>query len=1063
LENPQAVTVDSRGDVYVAEDEIPAGQGGKPAEGRNVVYVFGPGGYYPTVTLGQASERTATSAVLNGSVNPAQTGNPTPAPVSECHFQYIGEEAYEKNLAAKQEDGFKGAKVAQRVPGSIPAEPEAFTEVHAKIGESPESLASGETYRYRLIATTEKAASGGTVETESFAFTAPAPPKIVSASAANLSSTSADLHAEINPLGADTSYFFEYGPSTAYGHTIPSPPASIGSGGPTGSSIESVLQHVGGLQPGTTYHLRVVASSECEAVEHPHTQCVTPGEDQTFTTLPAPPVSGERGYELVTPANKQGGSDMFAEPTSDNEFYDRDNTEAPAEDGEGFLLQTRSSFGEFPFASGGTYVFRREYARGQWGYTSLAAPSLGVQQLEGFPLFEPVAMATVAFGDGVGSVAGEEGRRIMSLVGPPGGPYVKLHEDAPIHGGTPGLSTNVVGASRDLSHVALEGGHTTLCAGGETVKHGELLCEWSGGELQLVSAKPGSETEPASECGALLGNGLDYGGGYTHNAVSEDGARVFFTAPDRELQGKSTEELAKLAGKDGCWNFRPNGNGEGLPVNAPQLYVRVETHEAGEVAHEVLEVSASEPGVTEPGSKEPAERPTAYPVVYAGASADGSRVFFLTQTELTKEAAALKLHDEELYEWEAEGATGPAGTCAESSTGYVPASKGCLTRVSAGETGKVAGEAYAVAATSADGSSVYLLANGVLAANLGANGTHAIPGHCGKSATGGVLSGCNLYRYDTATGTTTYIATVDELAFSVFSANGQAPHSQTAWYTTPDGRYLLFKSNLPLTSYSNAGSSCVIENNGGGTTGQPCAEVYRFDADASEKGEQPLVCVSCGQGTTLPTGNASFTRSAPESEAAAAPVRAMSDNGEYAFFDTPTPLVSQATNGTLNTYEWHDGQISLIGSGTDPAPTYFLGYSPYYLPDGTKVEGGNVFIGTHAKLSPVQTNSVGNVYDARVCETESPCIQPPAGETAQCEGGSCQTPPAAPSDPVATLLAPPPSVTPAPSTTTKVTKKVTQCKRGFVRKRVKRKEVCVKKPKPKKRAKKASTDRRATR
>ena len=88
------------------------------------------------------------------------------------------------------------------------------------------------------------------------------------------------------------------------------------------------------------------------------------------------------------------------------------------------------------------------------------------------------------------------------------------------------------------------------------------------------------------------------------------------------------------------------------------------------------------------------------------------------------------------------------------------------------------------------------------------------------------------------------------------------------------------------------------------------------------------MCVSCGQDSALPTGNASFARSASGNRSAVAPVRAMSNNGEYAFFDTQTPLVSQATNGTLNTYEWHDGQISLIGSGTDPAPTFFLGYSP---------------------------------------------------------------------------------------------------------------------------------------
>jgi hypothetical protein len=123
----------------------------------------------------------------------------------------------------------------------------------------------------------------------------------------------------------------------------------------------------------------------------------------------------------------------------------------------------------------------------------------------------------------------------------------------------------------------------------------------------------------------------------------------------------------------------------------------------------------------------------------------------------------------------------------------------------------------------------------------------------------------------------------------------------------------------------------------------------------------------------------------------------MSDDGSYVFFDSTEALVPQATNHTLDTYEWHEDPVSherslsLIGSGSDPAATYFLGYSPLYTGNGEKVEAGSVFIGTHAKLVPQDTNSVGDIYAARVCGVQTPCIQPPAGETAQCEGGSCQT------------------------------------------------------------------------
>jgi hypothetical protein len=131
-------------------------------------------------------------------------------------------------------------------------------------------------------------------------------------------------------------------------------------------------------------------------------------------------------------------------------------------------------------------------------------------------------------------------------------------------------------------------------------------------------------------------------------------------------------------------------------------------------------------------------------------------------------------------------------------------------------------------------------------------------------------------------------------------------------------------------------------------------------------------------------------------------VRAMSDDGSYVFFDSPEALVPQAGNGTLDVYEWHEDlvsgarSVSLVGSGADAAPSYFLGYSPYTTPGGVKVEAGSVFIGTHARLVAQDTGSTGDIYDARACVAESPCIGPPAGGTAQCEGGACQSPPVEP-------------------------------------------------------------------
>ena len=117
-----ALAVDSHGDLYAAVHE-----------GRPVVDVWGPVGYYPTITLGAVTQRKRESelldsVVLNGTVNPAQKGNTPAAAVEACYFQYVEEAAYEQALANKEE-GFVGAEVAQCSPlaSAIKTEPERQT------------------------------------------------------------------------------------------------------------------------------------------------------------------------------------------------------------------------------------------------------------------------------------------------------------------------------------------------------------------------------------------------------------------------------------------------------------------------------------------------------------------------------------------------------------------------------------------------------------------------------------------------------------------------------------------------------------------------------------------------------------------------------------------------------------------------------------------------------------------------------------------------------------------------------------------------------------------------
>jgi len=88
--------------------------------------------------------------------------------------------------------------------------------------------------------------------------------------------TSAALGGTVNPNGRSTSWFVEYGVSTAYGSRSSS--RSVGSG----TAQLAVAATVSNLSPGVTYHFRLVATSSLGT---------TRGADATFTTTGAPLVA----------------------------------------------------------------------------------------------------------------------------------------------------------------------------------------------------------------------------------------------------------------------------------------------------------------------------------------------------------------------------------------------------------------------------------------------------------------------------------------------------------------------------------------------------------------------------------------------------------------------------------------------------------------------------------------------------------------------------------------------------------------------------------------------------
>jgi hypothetical protein len=250
----------------------------------------------------------------------------------------------------------------------------------------------------------------------------------------------------------------------------------------------------------------------------------------------------------------------------------------------------------------------------------------------------------------------------------------------------------------------------------------------------------------------------------------------------------------------------------------------------------------------------------------------------------------------------------------------------------------------------------------------------------------------NLYRYDTSSGATTYLATIGTEDYvsnngvcSKLGSGVLGPSTSLCptaeWYTSPDGRYLLFSSTRELTGDTTASTSaCVLVGTQGATNGH-CDALYRYDASL-----QQIACVSCGPSGAAPTSDATFDQSAPDGPASS-PLRAMSDDGSFVFFQTASPLLPGDTNGTLDVYEWHNGQLSLLSAGGASGPSFFLDSTP---------DGGDVYIGTHARLVGEDTDSEGDVYDARVCSGADPCLVGNSSSSGECEGDTCQAAPPAP-------------------------------------------------------------------
>jgi hypothetical protein len=65
------------------------------------------------------------------------------------------------------------------------------------------------------------------------------------------------LNGTVNPNGLSTTYYFQWGKTTAYGNKSPATPASAGGGWDNGA----VSANLTGLTLNTTYHYQLVATN----------------------------------------------------------------------------------------------------------------------------------------------------------------------------------------------------------------------------------------------------------------------------------------------------------------------------------------------------------------------------------------------------------------------------------------------------------------------------------------------------------------------------------------------------------------------------------------------------------------------------------------------------------------------------------------------------------------------------------------------------------------------------------------------------------------------------------
>ncbi len=391
----------------------------------------------------------------------------------------------------------------------------------------------------------------------------PSSPVVRNEFAANVTSETATLGAEVTPRFRDTHYFFEYGFDTSYsgGEAPVAPGADIGSG----FSPESVQTEVKGLVAGSVYHYRIMAKNEFG---------VTYGPDRTFVTPPSSSAGpsflpDNRVWEQVSPREKNGGD---IEGIFGSERDTGSGTPFQASpDGDSITYVSLAAFGD---AQGDPRASQYLSTRGPdgWSTQDITPPMLSAtygNSGHGAPYkafssdlsrgllisgdIKPIANAPLA----PNAPAGYQNYYLHSFTGES---FEPLLTSTPSSEGPEAFGMAFEGATPDLSHVLVA---TNAALTPNTVDNGEQnVYEWTrtSGLLEPVNVLPGGTPAPGALVGSVISSVVS-AGSFEGTTISDDGLRVFWSYKDslfvHKAGGSSVQiDASQIGGGGGHGLFR---------------------------------------------------------------------------------------------------------------------------------------------------------------------------------------------------------------------------------------------------------------------------------------------------------------------------------------------------------------------------------------------------------------------------------------------------------------------------------------------------------------------------